>query len=926
MAAGLIPVPTIIPLIAKSKLVNGARKGIIDTSTPVELHSSMLDCILFYTLDGTKPDPLKKIGHVSTYQYQKPFTLPPGKQTLKAIAVLKDGSRESSVNTKVFQVAACNEESEVNELTKTTWKVQDDEKIDPSQKLFKKVIKQNPDKKKEKNSECLVSDIIQKVLISSDAVSPENISNEVLSSDLKSTSQLVNVQDLMDCFQCGKRRSDLFARFCIGCSSFLPPIPGIFNKKFKVSEFCGICGTTIDSDSKFCNNCGVSLIPSDITKLSEKNHLGKLPRKKTIICISCGSTNNKNNHKCIVCDQKLDKENSPKTSIASQTQLVCCTLCQKVNNFDAKFCNACNTPLNKAIKKTLNSNSENNSDHCSKCSADIPYGSRFCNICGENVPSHAKVSTQSTVICTNCKATNSVQAKECVVCDESLNAPEETEKAPKPPEYEFVICPLCKRINSADARYCDWCGAKPHTNSFTVRCDNCFNLTDAYETNCTSCKNPITTPIRKSFDDKIKNGDIKIKGNSESNAGIITTIHTADNSNNWCDIPVEKILKKKIRTTFTQAGKGLLKDVKISKSRGVVAPEAERDSRMGFSLFYLNMGLLANFNFFYILKKFQNHLKYLYPAYIGLLIKIPHGLFRVTTPLSKSAEKTSPGNGYWRQQLDHIIQQLKVYTQNNIAFRDSFKNFVLSSLHSANVKQNNEDETLSFELTFGFKDEKDNKNKSNIKEDSSVQTLKNAIAGSSKEKLHSQSPQKSSPRPSRPSSAKMKSTLDPQEKKLTKKLIDAERTAVKLGKLSPASLSALKLITSSNDADETKFEELIRSVNFDPNSVDESDIPLLKLCVLNKKFNLIQFLIDAGANIDQLSGPKENSALHESVSMGISGQESVEILLLNKASPDLKNKKGKTPYDIAVESGIDGLISKFTKYTSNNLLKDIIKI
>ncbi|XP_012554687.2 double zinc ribbon and ankyrin repeat-containing protein 1 [Hydra vulgaris] len=863
MAAGLIPVPTIIPLIAKSKLVNGARKGVIDTSTPVELHSNMLDCILFYTLDGTKPDPLKKIGHVSTYQYQKPFTLPPGKQTLKAIAVLKDGSRESSVNTKVFQVAACNEESEASELTKTTWKVQDDEKVDPSQKLFKKVIKQNPDKKKEKNSERLVSDIIQKVLISSDPVSPENISNEeVLSSDIKSTSQLVNVQDLMHCFQCGKRRSDLFARFCIGCSSFLPPIPGIFNKKFNVSEFCGICGTTIDSDSKFCNSCGVSLIPSDITKSSEKNLFGKLPPKKTIICISCGSTNNKNNHECIVCDQKLDKVNSPKTSIASQTQLVCCTLCQKVNNFDAKFCNACNTPLNKAINKILNSNSENNSDYCSKCSADIPYGSRFCNICGENVLFHAKVSTQSTVVCTNCKATNSVQAKECVVCDESLNTPaeteKETEKAPKPPEYEFVICPLCKRINSADARYCDWCGAKPHTNSFTVRCDNCFNLTDAYETNCTSCKSLITTPIRKSFDDKIKNGDIKIKGNSESNADIISTINTADNSNNWCDIPVEKILKKKIRTTFTQAGEGLLKDVKISKN----------------------------------------------------------------------AEKTSPGNGYWRQQLDHIIQQLKVYTQNNIAFRDSFKNFVLSSLHSASVKQNNEEETLLFELKFGFKDEKDNKNKSNIKEDSSVQTLKNAIAGSSKEKLHPQSSQKSSPRLSisRPSSAKMKSTLDPQEKKLTKKLIDAERTAVKLGKLSPESLSALKLITSSNNADETKFEELIRSVNFDPNSVDENGIPLLKLCVLNKKFNLIQFLIDAGANIDQLSGPKENSALHESVSMGISGQDSVEILLLNKASPDLKNKKGKTPYDIAVESGIDGLISKFTKYTSNNLLKDIIKI
>jgi hypothetical protein len=42
--------------------------------------------------------------------------------------------------------------------------------------------------------------------------------------------------------------------------------------------------------------------------------------------------------------------------------------------------------------------------------------------------------------------------------------------------------------------------------------------------------------------------------------------------------------------------------------RGVVAPEVMRDSRMGFSLFYLNMGL---FTFFYIFKRTHKYVFHL---------------------------------------------------------------------------------------------------------------------------------------------------------------------------------------------------------------------------------------------------------------------------------------------------------------------------
>ena len=821
MAAGVIAVPTIIPLIAPSKLNSGTRKGIIDTSTLVELHSSMPDCVLFYTLDGTKPDPFKKIGLVNTYQYQKPFTLPPGKQTLKALAVLKDGTRESLVNTKIFQVAAVKEDSEEDELSKTSWKVQDDEKIssDPSQHLFKKVIKQNFGRKKT-NTERHVSDVIQKVMISSDIVSPPKSEN---------------VDDLMHCFNCGKLRSDLFARFCSGCSSFLTPIPGVLKKKlFQISEFCATCGATGQCDSNCCSNLNESLIQRDFTKYS---------RNSNIVCKYCGSTKSKESNECIVCDKNMVVDKVGYTPI-SPTELISCALCQKMNSPYAKFCTVCKSPLPKITKVIQNELKIS----CPKCASTIPYDSKFCNSCGENLMLQTQTSNKSTIICKYCRSTNSAQVKECVVCEESLIIPENIDPAPNPSNDDFVICPSCKRINSADARYCDWCGSKPHSSSSNIRCAGCLTINDVYAGSCYSCKKPISTPIRKSFEDKINNGDIKLKGSSGNNMDMIASLARGDDPS-WREVPVEKILKNKTRSTFTQAGEGLLNGTR------------------GF----------------------------------------------------KSVEKISPGNGYWRQQIDHISQQLKVYTQNNIAFRDSFSNCVLSSLHSAEVHQSNEEDMLSFVLKFGFNKDKVNKSV-RMFSDPSVQTLKNAIAGNSKAKINSSSPR------SRPSSAKGKANLDPVEKKITKKSIDAVRVAGKLAKLSPESLAVLKMVTSTKPVDEQSFEELVNSANFDPNSVDENEIPLLKLCVLNKKFSLLQLLIDAGANVDQLSGYKENSALHESVSMGISGQEAVEILLLNKSSPDVKNKKGKSAYDLAIDSGIDGLISKFTKHTSNNLLKDIIKI
>ena len=49
------------------------------------------DVNIYYTLDGSKPEFLKRIGYGenNTFKYTKPITLPDGKIQVKAIAVSK---------------------------------------------------------------------------------------------------------------------------------------------------------------------------------------------------------------------------------------------------------------------------------------------------------------------------------------------------------------------------------------------------------------------------------------------------------------------------------------------------------------------------------------------------------------------------------------------------------------------------------------------------------------------------------------------------------------------------------------------------------------------------------------------------------------------------------------------------------------------
>ncbi|KAK3106197.1 hypothetical protein FSP39_014869 [Pinctada imbricata] len=102
-SAGAVCPPLIVPI---RKQVIGVPTNRIDTTTLIEISTETPDCKLYFTSDGAKPTPFQRKvgGREVTFRYIGPFTLKAGKRTLKAVAVSRDGIRESDVMTKQFVV------------------------------------------------------------------------------------------------------------------------------------------------------------------------------------------------------------------------------------------------------------------------------------------------------------------------------------------------------------------------------------------------------------------------------------------------------------------------------------------------------------------------------------------------------------------------------------------------------------------------------------------------------------------------------------------------------------------------------------------------------------------------------------------------------------------------------------------------------
>ncbi|XP_059262463.1 double zinc ribbon and ankyrin repeat-containing protein 1 isoform X2 [Mustela nigripes] len=364
MTAGSVCVPQIIPLRVPPP---GRANHEIDNNTLLEMKSDTPDVIIYYTLDGSKPEFLKRIGYGenNTYKYTKPITLPDGKIQVKAVAVSKD-CRQSGIVTKVFQVG-CEPANTVSSENHFGNVLKDSSKQElkngfVESKLWKKY--KNAENKQDWNLNLRKSADLEvgertdsktwKDLRFSESpleIPPHHEESgsrpptrqsqfpsfaHITGQKSLTSTEIMRIQretDFLKCAHClAPRPSDPFARFCQECGS---PVPPIFGCRLPPPEgaqmgLCAECGNMVPMNTPICVVCEASLTlqlqPQASLRLKEK-----------VVCCTCGTGNPAHLKYCVTCEGALPSSQEPGISVFYSV----CPKCGASNHRSAQFCGSC---------------------------------------------------------------------------------------------------------------------------------------------------------------------------------------------------------------------------------------------------------------------------------------------------------------------------------------------------------------------------------------------------------------------------------------------------------------------------------------------------------------------------------------------------------------------------------------------------------
>ncbi|XP_053829557.1 double zinc ribbon and ankyrin repeat-containing protein 1 isoform X1 [Vidua macroura] len=401
MTAGSVSAPQIIPLRIPPP---GKAQREIDTNTLIEIKSDTPGACIYYTLDGSKPELIRKPGYgpYNTLEYKGPIILPEGKIVLKALAVTKD-YRESSIVTKVFVV----EYQQPNIL----FPVEDDDKnflkdmatqnkeggtfaTKPKKNRLNVEIKpawdetsqdlqdRRPSHRSPQGPQLLASGLgaTEHREESTSAQPTESLqfasSSAVTSQKSLASTQVSRIQsetDFLKCAHCSAPRlSEPLAHFCQKCGSPVPPVPV---RRFPAPEGaqmapCLECRHLVPMNTPTCIICEAPIAP----QLQPQNNICI---KGKVICQVCGTGNPLHHKHCATCESKLPEVQMPVFGGGScpalqGQQRAQCSKCHGVNQSDARFCAWCGAKPGPPPSYFS----------CSKCgTSNQPYA-RFCVLCG----------------------------------------------------------------------------------------------------------------------------------------------------------------------------------------------------------------------------------------------------------------------------------------------------------------------------------------------------------------------------------------------------------------------------------------------------------------------------------------------------------------------------------------------------------------
>ncbi|KAK2918374.1 double zinc ribbon and ankyrin repeat-containing protein 1 isoform X2 [Channa argus] len=262
----------------------------------------------------------------------------------------------------------------------------------------------------------------------------------------------------------------------------------------------------------------------------------------------------------------------------------------------------------------------------------------------------------------------------------------------------------------------------------------------------------------------------------------------------------------------------------------------------------------------------------------------------------------SPGRGYWRKQLDHVCAHLRSYAQNNTPFRTLLGEPRLGRMVSAVIQEDQYEVGLIISFVLAGKEEKQ------------VSSESAAV-----------DPAGDSPGPA--------GVIGPTEtlSSVTEKSTDSSSFK---GDRSTRLMKPLKLnLTPKTPVKDVQLlQELgpgrgqisviqqLLDQGANPSCCDSDGQHALAVAVLNGHHDVLPVLVQQGADVDQQSGKKKNTALHEAAALGSTGLQCAQVLLSCKAGMRRRNADGQTAYDVAVNSGCNDMVSLLAAQTGLDLL------
>ncbi|KAK0142551.1 Double zinc ribbon and ankyrin repeat-containing protein 1 [Merluccius polli] len=387
MTAGSVAAPRIIPLRAPGR---GRAKHEVDTATPVEVKSDSTDVQIYYTLDGSSPEAWRTArgGESSTMRYSRALLLPPGKVSLRAVAVTSDG-RQSATVTKVFLVS----------LNEAMLRDQEDgQEKEVGKETLQSTGSSTPSRSALQHPAGTLTLSAGGARFLSGRLGPQDSKTQKSSSPQEpprpktlqtklSHPQSTRVQREADFLRCTRclcdRPSDPFSRFCIHCGASLPPVPGQRLPPTEAGQMavCVVCNTLVPVNTPTCLICEAAIAPQLRPQAS-------LKLQDKALCVVCGSVNPGHISHCVTCESRL----TPSTWAAApplppaKDQRVACSKCHRINNQDARYCDWCGSKPSHPVSSVL----------CGGCGASShPYAS-YCSACGLIVTWRPLLSTDSS--------------------------------------------------------------------------------------------------------------------------------------------------------------------------------------------------------------------------------------------------------------------------------------------------------------------------------------------------------------------------------------------------------------------------------------------------------------------------------------------------------------------------------------------------